>query len=381
MRGNYMQSRETGRKARARAAGAACNGHLRALVRLVAVAAVALTAANCSTQRKLGWNRSAESKTRVVHGPGRYDPRYGVYASPRLVAPGQPVPKGGGRELVGRPYRVGGRLYVPDDNANYMREGIASWYGAAFHGRVTANGELFDRHAIAAAHPTMPLPSYARVTNLTNGLSLVVRVNDRGPYHGRRVIDVSERVADVLGFRGRGTAPVRVEYLGRASVHGSDDDQLLATFEQASRPMLPGMTTSFMSPLQTFGRAEPDFDPEPPAGERSRPSRPVTPITEAVFAPAAYRPPAMAASYAPVPPQRPLDLGTIPDAARPVPAVVKPVAVLPPARPREASLFFAAPELPPARLSRDDPFKDMKPQRFITLKLDRDGDRPLISAR
>jgi rare lipoprotein A len=371
MRGNHMESREAGRQARARAASAVRKGHLRAIVRLLAVAAVAMITANCSTERTHAWNRTVESNPRVIHwGRGRYDPRYGVYASPRLVAPGQPVPKGGGRELVGRPYRVAGRLYVPDDDASYMREGIASWYGAAFHGRVTANGELFDRHAIAAAHPTLPLPSYARVTNLMNGLSLVVRVNDRGPYHGRRVIDVSERVADVLGFRGRGTAPVRVEYLGRASVHGSDDDQLLATFEQAS-------TTTLMRPLLTFGRAEPDFAMVPPAGDRrSKPPRLAAPtVTPVALAPSPYRPSGLVTSYAPLPPQRPFALGTVPNAARRVPAVVKP------ARPSQAGLFFAAPELPEARLSPDDPFKDMKPQRFIAFKLNHEPDGALISAR
>jgi rare lipoprotein A len=376
MRGNHMQSRETGQAARARAAGAVRRHYVRVTLRLVAVAAVAMTAANCSAQRRLAWDRSVESKTRAYAGPGRYDPRYGVYASPRLVRPGQPVPKGGGREMVGRPYRVGGRLYVPDENANYVREGIASWYGAAFHGRVTANGELFDRHAVAAAHPTMPLPSYARVTNLTNGLSLVVRVNDRGPYHGRRVIDVSERVADVLGFRGRGTAPVRVEYIGRASVHGSDDDQLLATLEQHGRPVLAGMP----APLFGFG-SEPRYTVEPVADRHSQVRLTAPAVADAAYAAPPDQPSTFVSSYAPVPPERPLDLGTIPNAARPVPAVVKPLAMLPPARPSQAGLFFAAPELRPTRLSRDDPFNDMKPQRFIALKLNHDPPQALISAR
>ncbi len=130
---------------------------------------------------------------------------YGT-ASPRMVGDGQPVPKGGGQYLVGHPYRIAGKTYYPAENPHYSAVGLASWYGDAFHGRRTANGEVYDMHSLTAAHPTMPLPSYARVTNLTNGYSVIVRVNDRGPYHGGRVMDVSSRVADVLDFKGAGTA-------------------------------------------------------------------------------------------------------------------------------------------------------------------------------
>src|SRR5579872_4061965 len=93
----------------------------------------------------------------------RVDPRYGVSASRRLVEPGEPVPKGGGVYRVGAPYMVGGRVYVPEDNPRYRAEGLASWYGDDFHGRETANGEIFDGESISAAHPTLPLPSYVRV--------------------------------------------------------------------------------------------------------------------------------------------------------------------------------------------------------------------------
>ena len=117
-------------------------------------------------------------------GAGRIDPRYGVAASARVVEPGQPVPKGGGVYRVGKPYTVAGRVYVPEENSNYSTVGLASWYGNDFHGRYTANGEIFDMASISAAHPTLPLPSYVRVTNLANNRSIVVRVNDRGPYVG-----------------------------------------------------------------------------------------------------------------------------------------------------------------------------------------------------
>jgi rare lipoprotein A len=160
---------------------------------------------------------------------GRVDPRYGVSSSPRVVALGDPVPKGGGTYRVGKPYTVGGRVYVPEEDVNYREEGLASWYGDDFHGRLTANGEVFDMASLTAAHPTLPMPCYARVTNLSNGKSLIVRVNDRGPYHGNRVMDVSSRAAELLEFKGNGIARVRVEYVGRAPLEGSDDVQLMAT--------------------------------------------------------------------------------------------------------------------------------------------------------
>jgi len=161
--------------------------------------------------------------------------QYGA-ASPKVVEDGQPVPRGGGQYLVGHPYRIAGRTYVPAENPNYSVTGMASWYGDAFHGRRTANGEVYDKNALSAAHPTMPLPSYARVTNTANGYSVIVRVNDRGPYHGGRVMDVSSRVADVLGFKATGTGRVKVEYMGRAPMEGSDDDRLLASLRTDGSP-------------------------------------------------------------------------------------------------------------------------------------------------
>jgi rare lipoprotein A len=129
---------------------------------------------------------------------------------------------------------------------------LASWYGDDFHGRATANGEVYDMSSISAAHPTLPIPSYARVTNISNGKSIIVRVNDRGPYHANRLIDVSVRTAKLLGFYDRGLTRVRVDYVGRASLGGSDDTKLVATLRTgtpapgpsevrvaASRPFLP----------------------------------------------------------------------------------------------------------------------------------------------
>src|SRR5712672_4294026 len=187
----------------------------------------------------------------------RVDPKYGVSSSPRVVELGEPVPKGGGTYRVGKPYTVGGRIYVPEEDTNYREEGMASWYGDDFHGRLTANGEVFDMESLTAAHPTLPIPSYARVTNLSNGKSLIVRVNDRGPYHGNRLIDVSNRAAELLEFKSNGVARVRVEYVARAPLEGSDDRQLIATLRTgapaptpstvriaSARPFVPDLPSS-----------------------------------------------------------------------------------------------------------------------------------------
>jgi rare lipoprotein A len=171
----------------------------------------------------------------------RLDPKYGVSSSPRVVGFGEPVPKGGGVYRVGKPYTVAGRVYVPEEDVNYRAEGLASWYGDDFHGRLTANGEVFDMGALTAAHPTLPMPCYARVTNMANGKSLIVRVNDRGPYHGNRLIDVSNKAAELLEFKGNGVAQVRVEYVGRAPIEGSDDIQLMATLRTGTPAPPPSL--------------------------------------------------------------------------------------------------------------------------------------------
>ena len=166
----------------------------------------------------------------------RVDPIYGVPSSPRVVELGEPVPKGGGVYRIGKPYVVAGRTYTPEHDPTYRAEGLASWYGLDFHGRRTANGEIFDQHAISAAHPTLPMPSYVRVTNLANRRSIIVRVNDRGPYAKDRVIDVSSKTAELLGFRPFGVARVRVEYVGPAATTGSDDRVLMATLRHDGQP-------------------------------------------------------------------------------------------------------------------------------------------------
>lgn len=154
---------------------------------------------------------------------------YGVPASPRITTL-RSVPKGGGRAQVGKPYKVRGEWYYPKDDPGYVGHGEASWYGPNFHGRLTANGEVYDMHMPSAAHKTFPLPSYAWVTNKDNGNRVMVRVNDRGPFADDREIDVSAKAAELLGFKSAGTADVKVEYIGRAPLAGDDTEVLLATF-------------------------------------------------------------------------------------------------------------------------------------------------------
>ena len=226
--------------------GAFNNIGLAQAMRLSALGLAGLLLANCSGGQMAG----------------KIDPRYGVAASARVVEPGQPVPKGGGVYRVGKPYSVAGRVYVPEENTNYSAEGMASWYGDDFHGRYTANGEIFDMASISAAHPTLPLPSYVRVTNLSNRRSIVVRVNDRGPYARDRILDVSVKTAELLGFYGHGVTRVRVEYVGRAPIEGSDNRKLIATLREGNQAIAPIQVTSSrpFAPASFESRSTRNFD-------------------------------------------------------------------------------------------------------------------------
>lgn len=124
-----------------------------------------------------------------------------------------------GTYKVGKPYQVFGVWYEPKEDPNYDSVGTASWYGPGFQGLRTANGEIFDMNELTAAHTTLPMPSFVRVTNLGNGRALVLRVNDRGPFVDHRIIDVSRRAAQLLGFIGQGTAKVRVQ-----AIPGPEDE-------------------------------------------------------------------------------------------------------------------------------------------------------------
>lgn len=191
--------------------------------RLLVVSLICAFAASCASTKDAPTQKKRRSKEYFS------ETEYGVKASPR-VAYGRKVPKGGGRDITGKPYKVKGKWYVPKEDKEYDKTGLASWYGSAFHGRLTANGEVYDQYHLSAAHPTFPLPSYARVTNLENGDSVIVRVNDRGPYHPGRIIDLSNKAAEMLEVQHKGTAKVRVQYVGRARMDGKDMPFLMASF-------------------------------------------------------------------------------------------------------------------------------------------------------
>ena len=122
-----------------------------------------------------------------------------------------------GKYKVGNPYTIKGKTYYPEERFSFSETGIASWYGPGFNGKKTANGEIYDQFELTAAHKTLQMPSLVRVTNLENGRSVVVRINDRGPYHPGRVVDMSQRGAELLGFKNKGTARVRLDVLGPES--------------------------------------------------------------------------------------------------------------------------------------------------------------------
>nr|WP_051558747.1 septal ring lytic transglycosylase RlpA family protein [Allorhizobium undicola] len=245
-------------------------------IRGVALAFVGFSLAACSTTHDTSKVDTAKKRSKEYFA----ESAYGVKASPRVVENG-PVPKGGGRRLVGDPYVVAGKTYTPKENPNYEAVGLASWYGSAFHGRYTANGEVYDQYSISAAHPTMPLPSYARVTNLDTGSSVLVRVNDRGPFHQNRLIDLSDKAAELLDVKGRGTAHVKVKYVGPADMSGHDMPYLMASYTRKGErvplvdPMSNGnvMVASNNSPLQNFlGRFAGPTEPARPAAKTSRPA-------------------------------------------------------------------------------------------------------------
>ncbi len=129
------------------------------------------------------------------------------------------IPKGGGRYHLGKPYKVAGRWFKPKKDPTYDKTGTASWYGPKFHSRKTANGEWFDMNYPTAAHATLPLPSYVKVTNLSNGKAIIARLNDRGPFVGDRIIDMSRKSATLLGYKNKGKTEVRVQFVGPAPLN------------------------------------------------------------------------------------------------------------------------------------------------------------------
>lgn len=158
---------------------------------------------------------------------------------------GKAPPVGQGEYKVGKPYQVGGVWYVPREQPDYDRRGVASWYGDQFHMKATANGEVFDMNTLSAAHTTLPLPSMVEVTNLDNGRKLVVRVNDRGPFVDNRIIDLSREAARQLGYDRAGLANVRVRYLGPAPLTGPSAGMRYADARPLSTRPEPAAVASF----------------------------------------------------------------------------------------------------------------------------------------
>ncbi|MGI9408069.1 MAG: septal ring lytic transglycosylase RlpA family protein [Hyphomicrobiaceae bacterium] len=192
----------------------------------VCLAGALVLAGGCSTSTvhpSSGYTalpKTTPEPAQTVAAPQLPEPEKATTAMVR--PPASTIRKGGGYAKVGSPYRIGMRWYHPKVDNRYDRTGTASWYGKDFHGKKTANGEYFDMRRLSAAHPTLPLPSLVSVTNLANGRSVVVRVNDRGPYAHNRLIDLSREAARLLDFEHLGTARVRVAYVGKAPLNGDD---------------------------------------------------------------------------------------------------------------------------------------------------------------
>jgi rare lipoprotein A len=288
-----------------------------------------------------------------AHGHEHFSQSKYGHASRKVVADGEAVPHGGGQYLVGHPYTVAGHRYYPAEDPSYTATGMASWYGAAFHGRRTANGEVYDMASLSAAHPTMPLPSYARVTNLGNGYSVIVRVNDRGPYHAGRVMDVSSRVADVLDMKAMGTARVKVDYVGPAPMEGSDDSQLLASLRTDGSPAnMNGYSAPVMMASAAAEQTETIFSF---FGGGSRGGQAQQPQPEAQPAPTpapAPEPPPVQVASAPEPappPPEPVRVSAAPEDPGAAPAESGDADPLPPESIHSAHLAKGLVPLPPPR--------------------------------
>ena len=162
------------------------------------------------------------------------------------------------RYKIGNPYEIKNIWYYPKRDLTYEETGIASWYGEKFHGKLTANGEIFNKDIISAAHKTLPMPSMVRVTNLDNGNVLNVRINDRGPYIHGRIIDLSEKAADLLGFKGVGTARVKVKilvekslWLERSAKEGKFPGSEIASYKSLELPSINSASRPKVSIIKT----------------------------------------------------------------------------------------------------------------------------------
>jgi rare lipoprotein A len=202
----------------------------------------------------------------------------------------EPTPPGGGKGIykVGTPYQIDGTWYYPSEDWNYDETGIASWYGEQFHGKYTANGEIFDLNQMTAAHRTLPMPTVVRVTNLENGRSIEVRVNDRGPYARGRIIDMSRRAAQLLGYEGQGTAKVRVQIDVPASIQAASlagrrgtEPAVAAAPPPQAAPLKPVAAEALPAPPGVSVAANRPVLPPVPTPPQNLPPQPGQPIAEA----------------------------------------------------------------------------------------------------
>jgi rare lipoprotein A len=180
-----------------------------------------------------------------------------------------------GNFKVGKPYKVKGQRYKPFETYNYTQTGVASWYGPDFHAKLTANGEMYDQNDLTAAHKTLQLPSIVRVTNLENGKSVIVRVNDRGPFARGRIIDMSSKAAELLDMKRAGTAKVKVEVLG-------DESREVARMAKAGQPTR-GMEIAYnkgVSPHSRMASLTPEYVQKAPAPTYQTPKN-IKPVYQA----------------------------------------------------------------------------------------------------
>lgn len=205
-------------------------------------------------------------------------------------APPVHAPKPAAVYKVGAPYQIGGTWYYPQEQPDYDETGVASWYGPGFYGKTTANGEVYDAGDLTAAHRTLPMPVNVRVTNLENGKSMVLRVNDRGPFAKGRIIDVSEHAAQLLGFHQQGVTRVRVTYLDVADINGKPADTTpvgVATaakaapqgkIESSGLDAVPGakVAPSHQAPPKVVAQAAPPPPAPHPTGQVSEVPVPAT---------------------------------------------------------------------------------------------------------
>lgn len=206
-----------------------------------------------------------------------------------------------GKPLRGteKPYQINGVWYYPKEDRNYNAVGIGSWYGEQFHNRRTANGEIFDMDIPSAAHKTLPLPSLVEVTNLDNGRRMIVRVNDRGPFVGDRIIDLSKAAAEELGYRRAGVAKVRVKYIGPASKSVFDPPRQYARAPTRVEPPVRSFET-IQEPTQRVqvlaARPEPEWSSAPSLS--APPINPPDPVKSAsVVSTAPLAPPVTKAGF------------------------------------------------------------------------------------